>query len=56
MTAYEFFGPMGRYSTSENSGHMGEKINASKRTSEIIEKHKMIIDKMRDYFDSLEIR
>ena len=56
LTAYEYFGPIGRYRTSEDSVHNEEKNNAWKRTTEISEKHQMVIDKMRNYFDSLEIR
>ena len=56
LTAYEYFGPIGKYRSSVNSVHQDEEHNAWKRTTEISDKHQMIIDKMRNYFDSLEIR
>jgi len=56
LTAYEYFGPIGIHCSSENSVHEDERLKAWKRTTEISDKHQMIIDKMRNYFDSLEIR
>ena len=56
LTAYEYFGPIGKYKFSENNVHKEEVFSAWKKTDVIIDKHKTIIDKMRNYFDSLEVK
>jgi hypothetical protein len=54
ITAYEYFGPIGRYRNSTDKIHREEEMNAWKRTDDIKIKHKDIVNKIRKHLNSIE--
>jgi hypothetical protein len=54
ITAYEYFGPIGKYSNSTDTTHREEEMKAWKRTDEIKNKHKDIVNIIRKHLEAIE--